>query len=142
MSKAEIAEKYFKEGYNCAQAVAMAFAEEMGMDINAVARLASPFGAGLGRQRLTCGAVSGGFLVFGTLYGCDDPSRKGEVYERVQELSNTFKEQFGSLVCRELLAGVQVTSGTDPEERTPTYYKKRPCVEYVRYMAQLLESQI
>ena len=32
MTKREIAGNYFKEGYNCAQAVALAFSEEIKMD--------------------------------------------------------------------------------------------------------------
>ncbi|MDL2238068.1 C-GCAxxG-C-C family protein, partial [Christensenellaceae bacterium OttesenSCG-928-K19] len=59
------AEAYFKEGYNCAQAVALAYADEMGMTHEQIAMLASPFGGGMGRMREVCGAVSGMFLVQG-----------------------------------------------------------------------------
>ena len=36
MTHAEKAKAYFEQGYNCAQAVTLAFAEEMGLDIDTV----------------------------------------------------------------------------------------------------------
>lgn len=57
--KAQRAKALFLEGYNCAQAVAGAFAPEMGLSVDAAARLASGFGGGMGRMREVCGAVSG-----------------------------------------------------------------------------------
>ena len=63
MSKREKAEELFLKGYNCAQAVAGAYAEEMGMDFDTVVKMVSSFGGGMGRLREVCGTVSGMFFV-------------------------------------------------------------------------------
>ena len=65
MNKGEIAKDYFTQGYNCAQAVAMAFAPEMNMEPEVVARMVSSFGGGMGRMREVCGSVSGMVMLAG-----------------------------------------------------------------------------
>ena len=144
MSRAETAEAYFRKGYNCAQSVAMAFADLTGLSETESARMASSFGGGLGRMREVCGAVSGMALVAGILYGYDDPTVPGasaKHYALVQELSGKFREANGSMVCRELL-GDRSAVTSSPEPRTTEYYKKRPCAELVRMAASILEEYI
>lgn len=63
----------FKEGYNCAQSVFVAFEEECGLERSCALKLSSSFGGGMGRLREVCGAVSGMFMVAGMLYGYDTP---------------------------------------------------------------------
>ena len=58
VSKADLAEKYFKEGANCSQAVLAAFADDLGITEEFAMRLASGFGGGIGRMREVCGAFS------------------------------------------------------------------------------------
>ena len=50
MTHGEYAAQLFCEGYNCAQAVAVAFCDVTGLDPKTVAKMASPFGGGFGRQ--------------------------------------------------------------------------------------------
>jgi len=144
MTRAEIAKGYFLKGYNCAQSVVMAFSDLTGLSESEGARLASSFGGGLGRMREVCGTVSGMAIVAGILYGYDDPKVPGasqKHYALVQELAGKFKEENGSIVCRELLGDrSQVTS--TPEPRTAEYYKKRPCPELVAQAAGILEEYI
>ena len=138
----------FKEGYNCAQSVAMAFADLIGIDEKLLARTTSSFGGGMGRLREVCGAVSGMFFVAGALYGYEEPGTAGQQekaahYERIQELAGEYRAVNGSIVCRELLG--LATSGADqptPELRTAEYYKKRPCGQLVMLAATILESYI
>ena len=135
----------FKNGYNCAQAVAGAFSDLLGMDMDTVAKLASGFGGGMGRMREVCGTFSGIVMVVSTLYGYSDPrdtENKTEVYSRIQELAEQFRKDNGSIICRELL-GISKPEGSHvPEQRTSEYYKKRPCPELCRYAADLLEKYI
>ena len=141
--KAERARQLFKEGYNCAQAVVGAFAGEMGMDFDAAIKLASSFGGGMGRMREVCGGVSGMFMAIGLFFGYDEPDgvqAKKELYSYVRALADKFKESEGSIICRELLAGVKTQPGPDPEPRNTADYKKRPCPELVAYAAQLTED--
>lgn len=138
----------FKEGYNCSQAVALAFADLIGMDEKLLARVTSSFGGGMGRMREVCGAVSGMFFVAGALYGYEEPGAVGQQekaahYARIQELAGEYRAVNGSIICRELL-GIN-TLGADqptPELRTAEYYKKRPCGQLVMLAATIMESYI
>ena len=142
---AERARALFLEGYNCAQAVACAFGDVTGLDVDTAARLASSFGGGLGRLREVCGTVSGAALVLGIARGYSDPkdyAAKKAHYARVQEFARRFREQNGSIVCRELLAGVATVPGDAPECRTAEYYKKRPCPGLAACAAGILEEML
>ncbi len=141
--KGELAEELFYQGYNCAQSVAGAFAEEMGMDFDAAVKLASSFGGGMGRLREVCGAVSGMFLAAGAICGYSDPkdpAAKKEHYERIQLLAARFKEETGSIICRELLGSMGQDTNPAPEARTAEYYRKRPCPKMIRLAAEILEN--
>lgn len=135
----------FEEGYNCAQAVFLAFADLHGIEGHVAAALSSSFGGGMGRLREVCGTVSGMFMTVGVLYGYDDPKdkeAKTEHYARIQELAAAFEQQNGSIVCRELLGLCVKRESPVPEERTQEYYKKRPCRELVGCAAEILERYI
>ncbi len=145
-TKGDIAKKYFLEGYNCAQAVVLAFADDFGLEKKTAVMLSSSFGGGMGRLREVCGAVSGMFMVLGLKYGYDSPENneaKKELYKKVQEVAGIFKEDNGSIICRELL-GLNQKGKSDPtpEARTETYYKKRPCKDLVKFAADLVEDYI
>lgn len=135
----------FEEGYNCAQAVFLAFADMHGIDERTAAALSSSFGGGMGRLREVCGAVSGMFMTAGVLYGYDSPTakeEKAEHYARIQELASSFEAANGSIVCRELLGLTVHRDVPIPEARTKEYYKKRPCKELVGQAAEILERYI
>ena len=136
---ADKARELFNEGYNCSQAVLGAFAEDAGLDVKTALRLSAPFGGGMGRMREVCGAVSGMTFVISALYDDD----KSGIYKRVQAVANEFREENGSIVCRELL-GLSKPGPDSPlaEPRTKEYYKKRPCPELVELAADILEKYI
>ncbi len=140
---AEIAEQLFKQGYNCSQSVIGAYCEELGLDFEMAMRLSSSFGGGMGRLREVCGAVSAMFMVAGLLEGYSDPQNKAakkKHYELIQTLAEKFRKQNGSIICRELLALDEKQSSPVPEERTETYYKKRPCAELVRCAGEIIDE--
>ncbi|MBQ3094475.1 MAG: C_GCAxxG_C_C family protein [Clostridia bacterium] len=142
MNRADKAAALFQDGYNCAQAVLGAFAEDLGLPLDTAMKLSSSFGGGMGRMREVCGACSGMFMAAGLLYGYATPETgapKKELYEHVRALADRFREENGSIICRELLGGEATVGGT-PEARTEAYYKKRPCVEYVRCAAAIFEA--
>lgn len=145
ISHSEKAKQLFLEGYNCAQAVFLAFSDLYEMDEKTALMLSSSFGGGLGRMREVCGAVSGMAMTIGVLYGYSSPKakdEKAEHYKRIQYLANEFKKENGSYICRELL-GLEKNQTTHiPEERTPEYYKKRPCAELVYSAATITERYI
>ena len=144
---AQRARELFMEGYNCAQAVACAFCDVTGLDIGTAARLSSSFGGGLGRLREVCGVVSGAALVLGAVRGYGDP-KDGEAkkahYALVQEFARRFREANGSIICRELLAraDLEVSTGGEPEARTPDFYKKRPCPQLAWEAARIVDEML
>jgi C_GCAxxG_C_C family probable redox protein len=144
-TKAEKARGYFDQGFNCAQAVFVAFAEEMGLDQATALRLSSSFGGGMGGLREVCGAVSGMFMVMGMLKGYDrpdDPEAKKRHYQKLQQMAAQMSEQHGTLICRDLLRQSQIKAAPVPAERGAAYYAKRPCARYVETCATLLEDAL
>ncbi len=166
----ERAVELFHKGYNCSQSVVAAFADRYGLSEELALRLASPFGAGIGRMRETCGAACGMFLLAGLEEGNTTPdvAAKGATYEVVQMMAAEFRARNGSLNCGELLglrprtqtpesapaadSGQRVCSAPatnpatatspTPEERTQTNYKKRPCAKMVEEAATIFAEYL
>ena len=143
MDHAMYAMDLFLEGYNCAQAVAVAFCDVTGLEKDFAAKMSSSFGGGMGRLREVCGAVSGMFMVLGLLYGYDTPGddvQKKAHYTHIQELAAKFKEEHQTIVCRERLKNPP--SDPNPSPRTAEYYAKRPCARFVYAAAKLMDEFI
>ena len=142
MSRADKAKEYFKAGYTCSQAVALAFADLTEVEEEQLKKLTLPFGGGIGRLRLTCGAVSGMVAIVGLL--SSNEATKSDIYRETQTLCKRFEKENGSLLCGDLLTGanLQVTVGGEAEKRTDEYYKKRPCADLVYSSAKILEEYI
>ena len=143
MNHVEKASKLFYDGYNCAQAVAVAFCDVTGLEPEFAAKLSCSFGGGMGRMREVCGAVSGMLMVAGILYGYDDPkaeTAKKELYKLVQAQAGAFREEVGSIICREILKNPP--SDPNPSPRTAEYYAQRPCARMVYTAAKILEEYI
>ena len=139
------AKELFLSGYNCAQSVFLAFRDLTTLDEQTAAIVASSFGGGMGRLREVCGAVSGMSLVAGFLYPNFDPTNalsKKENYAAVQELAEKFREENGFIVCRDLLGLAQQKDDPTPSPRTESYYKRRPCAEYVAIAARIVAEKI
>lgn len=135
-TKGDLASTYFAQGYNCSQAVFLAFMEECKIDQETALKISSSFGGGMGRLREVCGAVTGMFMVAGMLYGYADPKeneKKAEHYEKIQLLAEEFKTETESIVCKELLGLVK---GKEPAT------KKIPCKQLVHRAAEIMENYI
>ena len=146
MTKGEIAKNNFMQGYNCAQAVLLAFCDDLGFDEQTALMLASPFGGGIGRMREVCGTVTGMYMALGLARGYSDSkdnADKKRVYTEVQQLAERFKEDNGSIICRDLLGmRAKAKDNPTPSERTEKYYAARPCPELCRYAADLLDEYL
>ena len=151
--RVEKAKRLFKEGgYNCCQAVVLAYNDVFGIDDQTAAAVSSGFGGGMGRMREVCGAVSGMVMLAGLIRPATDPSVKEwrtANYALVQEMAGEFKAINGSIVCKELLGLVPMGSSQqipqespEPSDRTPEYYKKRPCEELVGISARIVGEKI
>ena len=145
ISRADEAERLFRQGYNCSQSVFAAFSDIVGMTTGQAAKLASPFGAGFGKMREVCGAVSGMTMLAGYLLGYTEPTDqtgKKALYDKVQAMCHAFEETEGSLICRELLGLKKGEDLGEPAVRTEEYYRSRPCVRVCRRAAQIAEQFI
>lgn len=143
---AERARELFCAGYNCAQAVACAFAEQAQLPLETVARTVSALGGGMCRLRQTCGAVSGAMVILGLIEGYEEPEDligKRMLYAKGQLMALPFQERFGSFQCRELL-GLAPGQPVSPEPtvRTREFYENRPCLKLIMQMAELLEKML
>jgi C_GCAxxG_C_C family probable redox protein len=145
MSRADRAEELFRKGYNCSQSVFAAFADVLGMSVEEAAKIASPFGAGFGKLREVCGAVSGMTLAAGYLKGYDDPEdydSKKDLYALIQKMCAEFEEQQGTIICRELLGLKKGEDSAEPAVRTEEYYRSRPCIGACRTAAGIAEKYL
>lgn len=137
----------FMQGYNCSQSVVAAFADLYGLDETAACRVAAGFGAGVGRMRMMCGAVSGIVILAGldcgTVVG-SDRTGKSDCYRLVQRLVGTFRERNGSVICAELLAmhGTKATDTPEASERNAAYYAQRPCARKVESAARVFAEYL
>jgi C_GCAxxG_C_C family probable redox protein len=157
----EKAKELFLEGYNCSQSVFVAYADRYGLDKELALKLSASFGGGMGRMREVCGVVSAMFMVAGMETGQvhpRDPEAKKANYDMVQKLAKRYKEEYGSIICKELLGLVPMPgkekkneekvlqaaefTDTTPAERTEEYYKKRPCLEQIQRACDILDEVI
>ena len=135
----------FRNGYNCAQSVLLTFAGKIGLTDDEALRLASSFGGGMGRLREVCGAVSAMFMIAGFLKGYTEPDNdiaKANHYKLIQDLATEFKSKYGTIICRELLGLDGTEFSPVPSARTDEYYKERPCEEFIRCVAMIVEEEL
>jgi len=136
---------YFEAGYNCSQAVFMAYSDLYGIETETAAKMATSFGGGMGRLREVCGAVSGMFMVLGMHYpfiDTTDKAAKNTNYKAVQRTANAFKTEMGSYICADLLKLKHVPQNPESSERNEAYYKSRPCTRCVANAARIVGNEI
>lgn len=146
MTRPEYAKQLFYEGYACSQSIVLAFSDLVDCDKEQLKKISLPFGGGIGRLRLTCGAYSGMLMIISLLFSNyeDVEENKIKTYEIVQELARRFEEVHTTLNCAKLLelANLEVQYGGAPEFRNDEYYKKRPCGKIVYQAAEILEKYL
>ncbi len=145
MSRGDIAYENFLKGYNCTQAVTVAFSDIFGLSEDKLAKISGGFGGGMGRMREVCGTFSGVVMILSEVYGYSEPKdleAKKALYEKIRAAAEQFRKDNGSIICRELLGLEKMEESAVPEPRTAEYYKKRPCPMLCKYAADLAEKMI
>lgn len=135
-SRVDKAVEAHKNGYNCSQAVFITYADLFGVEKEMALKLSSSFGGGLGGMRQVCGAVSGMSMIAGLYNGqvkAGDKEAKKANYDMVKFLADDFAQEHGSYICEQLLGLVP---------GLPDSVKKKPCSEYVRTCAILIEKYL
>ncbi|MBQ0038187.1 MAG: C_GCAxxG_C_C family protein [Clostridiales bacterium] len=101
--RVEIAMHSHKKGNNCGQSVLLAFQDLTGLTEEQCLGIATGFGGGM-RCGSICGALSGAIAVLGTQYPATDGVSKKRSVGLTKGMVDRFRDQFGYLNCRELLA--------------------------------------
>ena len=141
----KLAVNNFKQGYNCAQSVFLTFADDIGFDRETALKLSSSFGAGMGRLREVCGAVTAMFAIAGLKHGYISPlddNLKMKHYELIQKLAKSFESKFDTIICHELLGLPRGADSPQPSQRTDSYYKNRPCEDFISFAAEVIEKEL
>jgi C_GCAxxG_C_C family probable redox protein len=140
--KSEESGKVFRSGFNCAQSVFIPFAAESGLGRAEAARIASAFGAGMGRMQETCGAVTGALMSIGLRFGferAEDQAGKDLALKKTKELLASFKAEFGTLLCKELL-GLDLNTEEGQRFHKESGQREQVCAACVMRAAALVEA--
>lgn len=135
----------FKAGYNCSQAVFMAYSDLFEIDEKLAKQISAPFGGGMGRLGEVCGALSGAFMSVGLRYPADNPNdktAKAENYKAVQRVAEPFRQKFGTIVCRDLLDAKRQKLEPNPSDPNSEFFAKRPCARFVAEAAEILGKEL
>jgi C_GCAxxG_C_C family probable redox protein len=146
VERGERARDFFLQGYNCCQAVLLAFADVLDADEGLLKTIGSGFGGGFARMREVCGSFSACTVLAGFIRPAVSPGmeeRKAN-YALVQDMAAVFRERNGgSIVCGELLGlWGRGPEGPEPSARTEEFYRKRPCPEIIRNAAVIVAEKM
>ena len=120
MDYREKATKFHESGCNCCQAVIMCCAEKYGLTEAQAYSLGAFFNAGM-RSGEVCGAVSGALMGLGLKYGDENNRQCG----KSKEFLKAFEQEFGAILCREILAK----------------HQKKLCPTLINFAAKYLEDE-
>jgi C_GCAxxG_C_C family probable redox protein len=141
MSKIDIAVTRFEDGCSCAQAIVSAYAEDLGLDRQTAMRISAGFGGGMGRMALTCGAVTGAFMVLGLKHGGEEVEAREKAYDMVREFASRFEARHGSLLCKDLL-GCDISTPDGRQIVKDRGLRSGICTPLVREAAKILETML
>jgi C_GCAxxG_C_C family probable redox protein len=110
----KIAEEYYRSGqFYCSEAIVKTFNEQFGLGYpEEIIRLASGFPLGIGGAGCSCGAVTGGVMAIGMVFGQTHPRDPcvGRCLSLSRELHDRFVNRHGCACCRSLIRGMILTS--------------------------------
>ena len=84
----------------------LAVSQARGVQCDCIPRIATGFGGGMGKQGEVCGAVSGGVMALGLVYGrqeVEDKQARELAYAKTTDFIHRFTNINGDLRCRDLL---------------------------------------
>ena len=104
----EYAKKKNAQGYNCAQAIALAYQDLIPISPEILFKMVEGFGGGMGRMQETCGLLTGLYVILSYLTSDGDMENgksKIHTYHYIKKLHDNFCKQTGSAHCFILLQG-------------------------------------
>ena len=145
MTKSENATLYFSDTFNCAQSVLASFGQDFGLTEDECLKIGCAFGGGMARQQMTCGAVTGALMALGLHFGraAEDPySNTVMTYDKSMEFFGEFKKRHGSLICSELLQGLDMNDPDDQNKIRELELFRTLCLKYVQDAVEITERLI
>jgi len=144
-TKTDIALESFNQGYNCAQSILSSYCDSFGMDRETALRVATGFGAGMGRMQETCGLLTGAFMLIGLKYSMLTPKEsadKERAYALIQELARVFKGRHGTLLCRELTGYSSLQSKAEIRQFAHDPERAERCRACLRTVTAFIENNL
>lgn len=132
------AEELFRSGtYYCSEAVLQTINEFLGMPYEAnVVKLASGFMIGMGKAQCLCGAVSGGQMSLGIVYGrTEGEPMQDKMFEMSKKLHDYIKDEYKSLCCRVITKEWQGDDFKSPE-------RKNHCITITGKVARWVANEL
>ena len=116
----KIAEDYYRNGdFYCSEAVVKTIIDEFQIDVSEdVIKMASGFPVGMGGMGCTCGALTGGVMAIGLVYGRSqgkDP-KVNKAMELSAKLYQIFCERHKVSCCKVLTRGMEKGSSEHMEQ--------------------------
>jgi C_GCAxxG_C_C family probable redox protein len=141
MTKTDLAVVKMSEGYNCAQSIVAAFAQDVGLDVSSAIKMAGVFGGGLAHQGHVCGAVSGALMIIGMKYngiGTDYASREPG-FAIGADFIEEFEARHQSIDCRQLI-GCDLSAPEGLKRFKDSGIFENVCPHWVKEAADILDS--
>jgi C_GCAxxG_C_C family probable redox protein len=139
-SKEEIAVELMDNGYNCAQAVLASQSDAYGLDSTLAKKVAAAFGGGIAYNGHVCGAVTGALMLIGLKHG-KYKDGDNESKERTNRIANEyiqkFKEEHGSIMCKDLIK-YDLSKSDELRKAREAGVFTEICLELVRSSAELV----
>jgi len=132
------AEQLFRSGtYFCSEAVLQTVNELLGMPYDAnVVKLASGFPIGMGKAQCLCGAVSGGQMALGIVYGrVEGEPMQDKMFDVSKKLHDYIKDEYKSLCCRVITKEWQGDNFKSPE-------RKNHCITITGKVARWVANEL
>ena len=132
------AEDYFRKGeFFCSEAVVQTINDALGRPFpEDVVKLASGFPIGLGKAQCLCGAVSGGEMALGMVYGrVHGEAMNPKMFEKAKELHDFIKTEYKSTCCRVITRQWEGDQFLSPES-------KQHCINITGRVAEWVAEQL
>jgi len=131
--RAEMAVAKHRNGYNCCQAVACVFADEVGIDESLLYKMGEGFGGGMGTAQGVCGAISGAAMIAGLVYSDGNTEQAGLTKAKTTRAAGIMQKKFieraKRLICRDIKTGNEGKAFTS-------------CADCIRIATEIVEEEL
>ena len=134
----ETAETYFRKGeFFCSEAVVQTINDALGQPYpEEVVKLASGFPIGLGKAQCLCGAVSGGEMTLGMVYGrVHGEAMDPKMFDKAKRLHDFVKNEYKSTCCRVITKEWAGDNFMSPE-------RKQHCIKITGKVAEWVANEL